>query len=142
MNNLILTFALVLSTLTGFSQNSNTDSGITITVTIDNVKSDKGAVLFSLHTKDTFMKGKGIIDTETKIKDGKVTVTFKNVKPGNYAIMALHDENDNQRMDFRDNGMPLESYGMSNNMMSFGPPSYEDAKFSVEDKNLEMSIRF
>jgi len=136
--NLILTFALVLTSLFGFSQ----DTGITISVTIDNVKNDTGKVIMGLHTKDTFMKGQGVMSAETEIKDGKVTITFKNVEPGDYAIMALHDENGNQRMDFRENGMPLESYGMSNNVMSFGPPIYDDAKFIVEDKDLELNIRF
>lgn len=142
MKNLILTFALALTTLVGFSQESDSESGITITVTIDNVKSDKGSVVLSLHTEDTFMKGNGIKNTESKIKDGKITVTFENVTPGEYAIMALHDENENQRMDFQENGMPLESYGVSNNTMSFGPPQYGDAKFKVADKDLELSIRF
>lgn len=138
MKNLILTFALALSTLFSFSQ----DKGITITVTIDNVKNDTGKVLMSLHTSETFMKGKGIIDAESEIKDGKVIITFENVTAGEYAILALHDENSNQRMDFRENGMPLESFGTSNNVMAFGPPQYDDAKFKVEDKDLELSIRF
>ncbi|MBV7267819.1 DUF2141 domain-containing protein [Winogradskyella luteola] len=139
MKNAFLTFALALTTLFGFSQE---EKGIIITVTIDNVKNDTGKVLMSLHSSETFMKGKGIQNAETKIKDGKVVITFKDVAPGEYAIMALHDENENQRMDFRENGMPLESYGMSNNVMSFGPPQYDDAKFKVEDKDLEMIIRF
>ncbi len=139
MKKLILTFAVVLTSVFSFSQE---DKGITITVTIDNVKNDTGKVLLSLHTSETFMKGKGIKDVETEIKDGKVTVTFENVLPGDYAIMALHDENDNQKMDFRENGMPLESYGTSNNIMAFGPPVYDDAKFKAEDKDLELSIRF
>ena len=136
--NLILTITLVLTSLFSFSQ----DTGITITVSIDNVKNDTGKVSFALHTEDTFMKGNGIMNTETEIKDGKVTITFENVKPGEYAIMALHDENENKRMDFQDNGMPIESYGISNNIMAFGPPQYGDAKFNVEDENLEFSIRF
>ncbi|MBC2845781.1 DUF2141 domain-containing protein [Winogradskyella flava] len=138
MKNLILAFALTLSTLFSFSQ----DEGITITVTIDNVKNDTGKVLMSLHTSETFMKGKGIIDAESEIKDGKVIITFENVTAGEYAILALHDENSNQRMDFRENGMPLESFGTSNNVMAFGPPQYDDAKFKVEDKDLELNIRF
>ena len=77
-----------------------------------------------------------------EIKDGKITLTFENVLPGDYAIMALHDENENMRMDFEDNGMPKESYGISNNVMSFGPPQYDDAKFKVENKNLKLKIRF
>jgi uncharacterized protein (DUF2141 family) len=139
MKNLILTFALALTTLFSFSQE---DKGITISVTIDNVKNDTGKVMLALHTSETFMKGKGIKNTETEIKDGKVTITFENVLPGDYAIMALHDENENGRMDFQDNGMPLESYGISNNVMSFEPPVYDDAKFKVEGENLELNIRF
>ena len=96
----------------------------------------------SLHTSETFMKGKGIVDAESVIKDGKVTISFENVLPGEYAIMALHDENGNERMDYRENGMPLESYGMSNNVMSFGPPQYDDAKFKVKGEDLELNIRF
>ena len=137
--NLILTFVLALTTLFSFSQE---DKGITITITIDNVKNDTGKVSMSLHTSETFMKGNGVMNAETKIKEGKVTITFENVLPGEYAIMALHDENGNDRMDFRENGMPLESYGTSNNVMSFGPPIYDDAKFTVEDKELELNIRF
>ena len=139
MKNLILTFVLALTTLFSFSQE---DKGITITVTIDNVKNDTGKVTMSLHTSETFMKGNGVMNAETEIKEGKVTITFENVQPGEYAIMALHDENGNERMDFRENGMPLESYGTSNNVMAFGPPIYDDAKFNVEDKNLELNIRF
>jgi len=88
------------------------------------------------------MKGKGLMSAQSKIKDGKITVTFENVKPGDYAIIAFHDENENSKMDFRENGMPLESYGMSNNSMAFGPPNYNDAKFTVADKNLDLNIRF
>ncbi len=138
MKNLVLTLALALTALIGFAQ----DEGITITVTIDNVTSDKGKVLMSLHTSETFMKGNGIMDAETGIKDGKVTVTFENVLPGEYAILAMHDANDNKRMDFQDNGMPIESFGTSNNIMAMGPPQYDDAKFKVEDKDLDLSIRF
>ena len=135
---LTLTFALALCSFFGFSQNE----GVNITVTIDNVKSDTGKVLLSLHTANTFMKGRGLMDAKSDIKDGKITVTFKNVKPGEYAILAVHDENENERMDFRENGMPKESYGTSNNVMTFGPPQYGDAKFNVTNKNLELSIRF
>ena len=139
MNKLFLTFALVLISAFSLAQE---DKGVTITVTIDNVKNDKGEVVLSLHTSETFMKGKGIQDVETAIKDGKIAITFKNVLPGEYAVMALHDENNNKRMDFGDNGMPIESYGMSNNVMAFGPPQYDDAKFKVGEEDLELSIRF
>jgi uncharacterized protein (DUF2141 family) len=139
MKTIAITIVLFLNAFLGFSQETK---GITITVTIDNVKNDNGKVIMSLHDASSFMKSDGLQNGESTIKDGKVTITFTNVAPGAYAIMALHDVNDNKRMDFQDNGMPKESYGMSNNPMSFGPPQFSEAKFEVADKDLELDIRF
>lgn len=121
---------------------ANAQNGVTITATVNNVHNNNGKVLFGLHTKDTFMKGKGIQNASVEIKDGIATATFTNVEPGTYAIMVLHDENDNQRMDFQPNGMPKEDYGMSNNVMVMGPPQFSDAQFEVGDKDLTIDIRF
>jgi uncharacterized protein (DUF2141 family) len=138
MKNVILTIAFLFSIAFGFAQ----DNGITITVTVDNLTSDKGNASFSLHTANTFMKGAGIMNASSEIKNGKAIVTFTNVKPGEYAILGMHDANENGKMDFRENGMPLESFGTSNNVMAFGPPQYDEAKFKVEDKDLNLKIRF
>lgn len=123
------------------TETKTTSNGQNITVTIKNIKNNKGSVLLGLHTEDTFMKGAGVKNLTSKIENGQVTVTFTNVEAGTYAIMVMHDENDNKRMDF-ENGMPLESYGTSNNPMSYGPPQYSDAKFEVKDKDLEFNIIF
>ena len=45
-------------------------------------------------------------------------------------------------MDYQEGGMPKESYGMSGNDMSFGPPNFEMAKFEVNGEDLEFNIRF
>lgn len=137
MKNLILTIALVFTSLLSFAQ-----EGITITVTIDNVPNNKGTVGMALHTQNTFMKAAPIEAKTSKIENNKVVITFENVIPGEYAILANHDANSNGKMDFRENGMPLESYGASNNVMNFGPPQFGDAKFTVGDKDLELNIRF
>lgn len=139
MKNSILTLALILTTILSYAQD---EKGITLTVTVENAKNDNGNMLVSLHSNETFMKGKGIDNLESKIVDGKSTITFENVKPGEYAIMVLHDENENNTMDFEPNGMPKESYGMSNNPRSFGPPAYGDAKFLVANEDMDISIRF
>lgn len=138
MKSIITALGLVLSLTFGLAQ----ESGITITVTIDNVTSDQGKVLTALHTPDTFMKGAGVMNAESVIKEGKVSVTFTNVAPGSYALMAMHDANDNKRMDYEANGMPIEAYGMSGNDMTMGPPNFEMAKFEVANTDLEFNIRF
>ncbi|WP_353779376.1 DUF2141 domain-containing protein [Winogradskyella sp. 3972H.M.0a.05] len=139
MKTLALTLAFALTSILGYAQDTE---GTTITVTIENIKSNDGKVLLSLHTKDTFMKGPGVKNAESKIEDGKVVITFENVTPGEYAIMALHDKNENNKMDFQDSGMPAEDYGTSNNVMTFGPPQYDNSKFNVADKPVELNIKF
>ncbi|WP_228235613.1 DUF2141 domain-containing protein [Allomuricauda sp. M10] len=139
MKTVTLALSFLFVSLVAMAQES---TGTKITVTIDNINNDQGKVLAGLHTVDTFMKGPGIQNLESKIENGKVVLTFTGVAPGAYAIMALHDANENNRMDYESNGMPKESYGMSGNDMSFGPPSFSASKFEVGSEDLELTIRF
>lgn len=137
-------FILVFITNISFAQEASKEElkGVSIKITIDNVRSDEGHVLLALHTKDTFMKGPGIQNASVVSENGVAVAVFENVLPGSYAIMALHDKNDNNRMDFEPSGMPKEDYGTSNNVMAFGPPSFMDSEIAVTDKDLELVIKF
>lgn len=139
MKTLATLLFMIISSIAGHAQ---THEGITITATVENVHNSKGHVIFALHNQTTFMKGKGIMNASSAIKDGVATVTFKNVAPGTYAILVLHDENNNNQMDYASSGMPTEEYGMSNNFMGFGPPMFSDAKFEVTDEDKNFQIRF
>ena len=113
----------------------------TITITVPNVSNENGTVIFALHNEDTFMKKAPLQSESVKIVDGVAKVTFSNVAKGTYGITCVHDANDNKRMDFQTNGMPKESYGVSNNPMSFGPPRWDDAKLEVQEDELSLVIR-
>lgn len=139
MKNLLV-LALLFTSVFAIAQSDT--KGIEITVTVDNVKNNTGKVIFALHSESTFMKTDPVQAAESTIKDNKVIVTFKNVPQGEYAILCVHDENNNNRMDFEDNGMPKEDYGSSNNPLSYGPPEFNTSKFTVKDKNLQLSIKF
>lgn len=138
MKTLAFTITFTFISIFGFSQETK---GTTITVTIDQIKNNTGHILLGLHTTDTFMKADAIQKAKSEIKDGKIVATFIDVQPGTYAIIALHDENDNEQMDFEPNGMPKETYAISNNPTSFGPPQFIEAKFDVTDENLELNIQ-
>ena len=113
-----------------------------ITATVVNATSDKGSVKYALYTKEDFRK-KPLQTQKSIIKEGKSTVVFENVPAGEYAIICYHDANNNDKMDFQPNGMPLEDYGATNNKLSrFGPPQYDEAKFLVEDKDVSFEIKF
>ena len=112
-----------------------------VEITVVNATSDKGTVNFALYNKANYMK-EPVQGKVSKIVKGKSTVVFENVSPGEYAVICFHDKNSNEKMDFEVNGMPLEDYGATNNVMNFGPPKYDDAKFEVADKNVSLEIRF
>jgi len=139
MKKLGLFIATLLIGFTGIAQDNE---GVTIKVTIENVLSDGGTILGGLHTADTFMKGMGVLNAMESAVTGEVTLTFENVEPGTYAIMVMHDANDNKQMDMEPTGMPKESYGTSGEMNMYGPPSFESSKFEVTDEDQEIKIRF
>ncbi|WP_299665654.1 DUF2141 domain-containing protein [uncultured Polaribacter sp.] len=137
MKFLVSILVVVLLTIT----NSLTAQNKKITVTVVNATSDSGKVGFALFNKDNFMQ-EPIQGKNGKIVNGKSTIVFENVAPGEYAITCYHDKNDNDKMDFSANRMPLEDYGASNNVMAFAPPSFENAKFMMKDENLSLDIKF
>ncbi len=81
----LITF-LIFSLFTFLTNAQEKNTGIDITVTIENIGNNDGNVLLALHTSETFMKGKGIQNLSSKIKDGKIEITFTNVSEGTYAI--------------------------------------------------------
>ncbi|UWX53802.1 DUF2141 domain-containing protein [Maribacter litopenaei] len=85
---------------TSMVMNAQQQNGVNVTVTIENVLSDEGQIIGSLHTADTFMKGPGIQNKSVDASTGEVTLTFSDVAPGTFALMLMHDKNSNQRMDF------------------------------------------
>lgn len=144
MKTIITTIALIVSTLittaqTKVEKTTLTKNGNTITVTVP-VKSGKGHVYAALHNEKTFMRAKALADANSSITDGIATITFTNVTAGEYGITLFLDSNGNKKMDFEANGMPKEMYGISNNVMNFGPPQWSDAKFTITDQSVTMEI--
>ncbi len=138
MKKITVLFAFILFINLSHAQETN---GVDLVITVENVLSDGGEILAGLHTADTFMKTNGIADVMMEAKEGSLSFTFKDVRPGSYAIMVMHDVNSNKNMDFDSNGMPKEKYGISGSQRQMGPPTFEAAKFDVADEDLEISIR-
>lgn len=115
--------------------------GVTLTVTIPNLVNNEGAASAALYDEATFMKAAPLQSQGGTPENKAVTLIFKNVPPGEYGIITLHDLNGNNRMDFEANGMPKEDYGISGTSASFGPPSWGDAKFTVGTEDMVISIR-
>jgi len=117
--------------------------GNNLTVVMENFKSNDGQVMVGLYDaqgkwlKDNF---KGEMAT---IENQKAICVFKNVPVGEYAVSIIHDENANNKLDIGHFGIPKEPYASSMGAKgSFGPPKWEDAKFTIDGSDKEITLKF
>ena len=76
-----------------------------------------------------------------KIQQTQARCDFENISPGTYAIVVIHDENRNGKLDTNWLGVPTEGYGFSNDAKGvIGAPSFSAASFSYDGRNLDMTI--
>jgi len=131
---------VILSSILMFTGNYFT-SNKNITLNVTNLITDDGKVSFFLFDEVTFMKSP-LKTTQAIIVNGKSSVTFKNLKKGEYSVVCFHDMNDNGIMDFNNKGIPSEAYGVSNNIITFGPPTFFSTKFSLLEEDVNLEIKF
>lgn len=137
MKTIIALLAIFFSSFT----NAQTENPGTIKAVVPNVNSLEGTVLFGLYNEENFMVSAPVYSEAISASGDTAEVTFENVPEGTYALLVLHDKNNNQRMDYNSNGMPLESYGTSGTT-SYGPPNWTDSKFEFDGGDRTIVIRF
>ena len=72
---------------------------------------------------------------------GRTVLEFAGLPPGDYAVVVLHDENKNMKLDRNWFGKPREQWGMSNNPKAwFSAPSFDEARFRL-DRDLQITVR-
>lgn len=77
-----------------------------------------------------------------KVRREQAHCDFEDAPPGTYAIAVVHDENVNGKLDTNWLGIPQEGYGFSNDARAmFGAPSFQDASFPYDGKNLNLTIK-
>ncbi|MFP3942340.1 MAG: DUF2141 domain-containing protein [Alphaproteobacteria bacterium] len=104
------------------------------------VPDGKGMIAASLCKRKNFTKS-GCRTERVPAREGQVSVTFGNVKPGKYAVQVHHDQNGNGKMDFSFFGLPKEPYGFSRDAKPvLAPPKFESAYFEVTDGDVSLVI--
>jgi uncharacterized protein (DUF2141 family) len=103
--------------LTAIISGFNNDDGM-MKITLNNSHED-----YKSHDRD-YRREQG------PVKNNLANVTFGHIPFGEYAIKVYHDANNDNELNTNFLGMPTEEYGFSNNARgSFGPASWDDAKF-------------
>jgi uncharacterized protein (DUF2141 family) len=105
-------------------------------VTVKNIKESKGTIRVGLFTSEKDFLKTAALGKVVKATGKELTVVFENLKPGDYAVSVIHDENENGELDSNAMGIPKEGFAFGNNAMGmFGPPSFEKAKITMQKAN-------
>jgi uncharacterized protein (DUF2141 family) len=113
-----------------------------VTVTVTGVRDNRGVVRVAVCPHADFLKPHCPYFGLAPSKPGSVAVTIKDVPPGVYAAEAFQDANDSGILDRNWLGLPRKGMGFSNNApMRFGPPSFDDAAFTIGTGDIVISFR-
>jgi uncharacterized protein (DUF2141 family) len=109
---------------------------------VTGLRSEKGQVKIAVfNSSEKWLGEQPIYSSTINVDSQTVTCRINDVPYGDYGVAVFHDENSNGKMDKNVLGIPLEPYGFSNNVrITFGPPKWEEAKFTVKGSTAEVSI--
>ncbi len=104
-----------------------------LTVNLKGLRAQSGLVKVALVNSAEAWDGKAapVQATGAPAKGETAQFTFKDLKPGRYAVMITHDENGNGKLDTNLIGMPVEGYGFSNNPRVMRKPTWDETRFDV-----------
>lgn len=106
----------------------------TLEIVVTGLKQSEGRIRIAVwNSAATFLK-EPLRATEVTVPNeaSSVQVRFEDLPGGQIAASAIHDLNGNQKLDTGFAGIPKEPYGFSRAARGrFGPPSFNDAAFSV-----------
>lgn len=121
------------------------EAGVTVTVKVTDIRNAKGVVRACMTTDaNKFPRCQGNPEAHSMVVNAAsgVTLTFKGVKPGHYALALLHDENNNGKADRALGMMPKEGYGFSRDApVRMGPPKFSEAAFDVSGEAQAMTVK-
>jgi uncharacterized protein (DUF2141 family) len=128
-------------------------------VTIEGVSSSSGTLMVGLYDSEDHFRSAianaanlGLLTDRSRLVGiamravaGTQSVVFTNLKPGPYAVIAFHDENDDGKLDVNSWGVPIEGYGFSNNAEGFlAAPSFKKAAIMLEspDRAITLTLKY
>jgi uncharacterized protein (DUF2141 family) len=136
--------ALLVAVVLGGQATAENDSEVRIELA--GLQSVSGKIFIAVYNEkkswlgdDAFTSKEVVIDDA---REDELVATSITLPPGEYAMTVFYDANDNGELDTNFIGIPNEPIALSNNARAkFGPPKYDDAKFTLGSENLVQQIR-
>lgn len=137
-----LRFILLNSIIFAFSHSAWCQGNLVLLLTCDGVNQDRGNIMVAVfNSEKTFLSDDIYRPLVQKVSSkGRIAIKIE-LPAGKYAVAVYHDENANGKLDRNIFYYPTEPFGFSRNARSStGPPSWNDAAFTLEG-SMEMAIR-
>jgi uncharacterized protein (DUF2141 family) len=118
----------------------------TLRVQADGLRNANGVVgILVFRSADGWPEGVGKAfrrgATPIALSGRAASVSIEGLPPGDYAVVALHDENKNMKLDKNLFGWPKEGFGFSDNPhVGLGAPPFREALFPVTCPVTETTI--
>ena len=113
-------------------------------VVVTALKSDRGTVRFNLYGSESDYREQGgaFLSDNIAIRNKTSVWVVRDLPRGDYALIIYHDENNNRRFDTNFMGLPVESFGFSNNVRpKLSLPAFAEVKFSVKETATRLTIQ-
>lgn len=118
--------------------NNSLDTLSSLVINLSGMQNTNGKVNIAIYNSaNTFNDpNQAINELFLTCTGSNMTITIDSITPGDYAFAIFHDENDNQQLDQNWLNIPTEGFAFSNNAMgSFGPPTWNQSKFSIPNSS-------
>ena len=132
--------AALLALLPGSGQ---ADETFDVSVRVVDADPTTGTLEISLfNSAEGFLREPYLQTSGAVNEDGSHMTRFGKVPAGEYAVVVVHDENGNGKLDTGFLGFGGESYAYSNDARPlFGRPGFDKAKFAVDaDTRIQISL--
>jgi uncharacterized protein (DUF2141 family) len=139
MNRLLATLAPSVFALAAFAAPALAGD---VTLTVTGVEARGGPVVASINTEAQFLRAAPLQDRSAPGDvAGDVTLVFTDIPPGEYALLIMHDINENGQFDMGAMG-PTDGWAFSNgDQPMMGMPTFEQHKFTVTEDGATLTER-
>lgn len=113
---------------------------VTLSVTLDGVKPGGGPLIVLLFGSSEGFPREAHASQRHVLPAGETTLALDGLKPGQYAVMAYHDEDGNGEFNQLFGMIPQEGWGLSNNPKAAGKPAFKDAAITLPKSGATVSL--
>ena len=139
--NMYVVSLIFLATL-NLANLSTPESKGDLVVKIQNIEHVNGKIIVNIFTKEKDEMDNPYLQKSIQISGKEIAVVFKDLPFSEYSILAIHDKNDNGKLD-HSFGFPAEPLGWSTGWrfsLFSGMPTFEKTKFTFSATNNKIFI--